>query len=225
MSDIRISIEQLEEPKRSIGKALLEFYKTMKSLERDEHRGGKQATKIVMTIEDLAKIISPSPEGKTARTAEEFLTDYYLELKLDLEKHRLRGRVTYMMRDFASQFKPTPIQPTSYQLCPKCNGDGNLGRYNSPNTYSEVPICDVCNGDKVLKIYASQLHTTQESKEVTAILGLDQPWPLKDVLAKLVESSETLLDGYNYDGHYHEEIRICVNRGKEILDILTNKQR
>lgn len=36
------------------------------------------------------------------------------------------------------------------QLCPKCNGDGDLLRYCSPNIYSEVPICNVCNGAKVI---------------------------------------------------------------------------
>lgn len=38
-----------------------------------------------------------------------------------------------------------------WQLCPKCNGDGNLGRYNSPNIVSEIPICDVCNGAKIIQ--------------------------------------------------------------------------
>lgn len=68
MSDIRIAIEQLDEPQKSLGKALMEFYETMKSLEKDEHRGGKQATKIVMTINDIEKLF-PSPDN-TARTAE-----------------------------------------------------------------------------------------------------------------------------------------------------------
>lgn len=38
------------------------------------------------------------------------------------------------------------------QLCPKCNGDGNLLRYNSPAFMgtSEAPICDVCDGHKII---------------------------------------------------------------------------
>lgn len=59
MSDIRIAINQLEEPSQSIGKILIEFYETMKALEKDMHKGGKQATKIVMTISDLEKLINP----------------------------------------------------------------------------------------------------------------------------------------------------------------------
>jgi len=40
-----------------------------------------------------------------------------------------------------------------WQLCPKCNGDGNLARYNSPNlSTSTHPICDVCNGAKIIAV-------------------------------------------------------------------------
>lgn len=58
MGDIRISIQQLQEPAKSIGKILIEFYETMKRLETDAHRGGKQATKIVMTISDIEGLLS-----------------------------------------------------------------------------------------------------------------------------------------------------------------------
>jgi len=57
MSDIRIAVKQLDEPSKSIGEALLDFYETMKGLEKDEHRGGKQATKIVMTINDIKDVV------------------------------------------------------------------------------------------------------------------------------------------------------------------------
>lgn len=56
MSDIRITLNQLEEPSKSIGEILIEFYETMKKLENDEHKLGKQATKIVMTINDIEKM-------------------------------------------------------------------------------------------------------------------------------------------------------------------------
>ena len=38
------------------------------------------------------------------------------------------------------------------QLCPKCHGDGNLSRYNSPAiiTTSASVICDVCFGAKII---------------------------------------------------------------------------
>jgi DnaJ-class molecular chaperone len=40
-----------------------------------------------------------------------------------------------------------------WQLCPKCGGDGNLLRYNSPPIMSSSVICDVCNGKKIINIY------------------------------------------------------------------------
>lgn len=57
MSDIRESINQLPEPEKSIGNILIEYYDTMKSLERDKDRGGKQAVKIVMTTHEIEKIM------------------------------------------------------------------------------------------------------------------------------------------------------------------------
>lgn len=56
MSNIKESISQLSSPEKEIGETLIEFYETMKSLEKDSERGGKQATKIVMTISDIIKI-------------------------------------------------------------------------------------------------------------------------------------------------------------------------
>ena len=39
-----------------------------------------------------------------------------------------------------------------YQLCPKCHGDGNLLRFNSPSLMSTADdaICDVCKGEKII---------------------------------------------------------------------------
>lgn len=40
-----------------------------------------------------------------------------------------------------------------WQLCPKCNGDGHLGRYNSPSiTTDSCPVCDVCKGGKIINV-------------------------------------------------------------------------
>lgn len=44
------------------------------------------------------------------------------------------------------------ISYVPYQLCPKCHGDGDLLRHNSPPLLSTtaVPICDVCEGEKII---------------------------------------------------------------------------
>lgn len=40
----------------------------------------------------------------------------------------------------------------TWQLCPKCQGDGNLFRHNSPALMSTSTdaVCDVCNGKKII---------------------------------------------------------------------------
>ncbi len=53
MADIRLGLHGIEEPDRSIGLLLDEFYRDMKDLEPDTERGGKQATRIIMGISDI----------------------------------------------------------------------------------------------------------------------------------------------------------------------------
>lgn len=43
---------------QQIGEILIEFYDTMKDLEKDEHCNGKQAVKIIMTISDIKNLIN-----------------------------------------------------------------------------------------------------------------------------------------------------------------------
>lgn len=43
------------------------------------------------------------------------------------------------------------------------------------------------------------------------------PWPTKDVIAKLIEAAEILLHQHNYDGHGYEEITAAVERAKQII--------
>lgn len=62
MSDIRIGLEGIEEPAKSIGITLMEFYDNMKALENDPHRGGKQATCIIMAINDIESIYQKTHE-------------------------------------------------------------------------------------------------------------------------------------------------------------------
>lgn len=61
---------------------------------------------------------------------------------------------TYIANQISSLFKQPIAEGITvpYQLCPKCHGDGNLSRYNSPALASTTcaPICDVCNGSKII---------------------------------------------------------------------------
>lgn len=48
-------------------------------------------------------------------------------------------------------------------------------------------------------------------------LGLNNAWPLKDVLQKLVDAAEILLHKKSYDGHGYEEIEMCVKQARATI--------
>lgn len=56
MSNLTDAVKLMSEPDKSLFELLIEFYTTMKQLEHDENREGKQATKIVMTVNDIQVI-------------------------------------------------------------------------------------------------------------------------------------------------------------------------
>lgn len=53
-----------------------------------------------------------------------------------------------------------------------------------------------------------------------ALLSMGQPWPLRDIIAKLIEATEHLLDDHACDTDGHEQFRGCANRAKELLPII-----
>lgn len=54
-------------------------------------------------------------------------------------------------------------------------------------------------------------------KSMMEALGVNNPWPITDVLTKLIESTEYLLNVNNYDKHGWEEVSHCTKVGREIL--------
>ena len=58
MSDIKQALQQMPELTKEIGFILIDFYETMKSLEKDNEKRGKQATCIVMAVNDIKTIIT-----------------------------------------------------------------------------------------------------------------------------------------------------------------------
>lgn len=65
MSNIEHAIKILGFPEKEIGTILIDFYETMKALEKDTHRGGKQAVCIVMAINDIKKLIPHEDQTKS----------------------------------------------------------------------------------------------------------------------------------------------------------------
>ena len=42
----------------------------------------------------------------------------------------------------------------------------------------------------------------------------DTPWPLPDVVRKLADAADILLNQYDYDGHGYEQIEECVKQAR-----------
>lgn len=49
---------------------------------------------------------------------------------------------------------------------------------------------------------------------VKAVIGMDRPWPLTDILSKLSGAAEILLNEKGYDADEWEEIAECVSHGR-----------
>lgn len=80
----------------------------------------------------------------------------------------------------------------------------------------------MATGDEIYEEYL-KLIDQQEIllSKLEKIQGMDQHWPLKDVLAKLIEAAEILLKEKDYDGHGWELIDTCIEKGKEYKAFLT----
>jgi hypothetical protein len=48
-------------------------------------------------------------------------------------------------------------------------------------------------------------------------LGMSTTWPLLDVLRKLVEAGDHLMSVHSCDAHGHEELAVCVQKGREYI--------
>ncbi len=63
-----------------------------------------------------------------------------------------------------------------------------------------------------------------ENKELKIdILGVQNSWSLRDVLKELIRASNILLHDHDHDGLRHEEISLCVDRAKEITELLNKR--
>lgn len=61
----------------------------------------------------------------------------------------------------------------------------------------------------------------EKNDKLLAALGVGEAWPITDVLMKLIESTEYLLDVKNYDRQGWEEVSHCTKVGRKMVsDIL-----
>ena len=96
-------------------------------------------------------------EEETFKLAEKLADEAYGDKGVYLysERQDLTIRLNNILQ---SEFKNLPqafVSPSvPYQICPKCGGDGDLLRYNSPALMgtNARPICDVCEGKKIISM-------------------------------------------------------------------------
>ena len=78
----------------------------------------------------------------------------------------------------------------TWQLCPKCNGQGT--NYNHQATSTSC-ICDLCNGHKVISIFTGK--PPQQSSVSTAITNLEHLQPFEgDILTKQPNKNEFFIN-------------------------------
>jgi hypothetical protein len=87
-------------------------------------------------------------DTKEVKSKEDFLEERGFDFdNFQLENEFSAKAILQAMESYAAQKQGCNV----WQLCPKCLGDGNLMRYNSPPmSTSATPICDVCNGAKII---------------------------------------------------------------------------
>ena len=65
--------------------------------------------------------------------------------------------------------------------------------------------------------------TAEDQKRLWVALGLDNPWPLTEVLTRLADAADHLLRDHDCDTHGWEGIGIARDRAREIVRDLTRK--
>lgn len=58
----------------------------------------------------------------------------------------------------------------------------------------------------------------QETARLREALGVNDAWPITDVLLKLIEATEYLLDVKNYDKTGWEEVSHCTKVGRKMME-------
>lgn len=110
------------------------------------------SSKIYRAMEEYK---NQSPDGITEIDLNKLYSWLMDENRKPAQTHFTQGIARNIAKEIEYRIKhqhpPQSKEISEYQICPKCNGDGHLGRYNSPGISSTVtPVCDVCNGAKLL---------------------------------------------------------------------------
>lgn len=120
----------------------------------------------------------------------------------------------------ACQTELPPLNQWSMPACPSCTEKAERASAETSDDPHGPPFTVDRFGSLAECVIAERnwLRKRLAAHETGALpTGMDTPWPLRDVLAKLIAATEHLLDDHACDTHGHEEFRTAANRGKELL--------
>ena len=93
------------------------------------------------------------------QTAVEWLEAEFLKLESTVGVHGVMYELIEKAKEMEGEQKKQ-LQPIPYQLCPKCNGQGQVSKppYIPADVHvwassSGIFFCDVCNGSKIIPMY------------------------------------------------------------------------
>lgn len=128
----------------------------------------------------------------------------------------------------------TPPQPKPagerLEPCPFC---GSEGRVYAPES-EDIEWAACCsNNDCIMHPWETFLtkqeatkawntrtpsdHTENPKRRLEEATRINEPWPTKDIIAKLVEAANILMDDANYDGYGWEEIKAAIGAAQDFL--------
>jgi hypothetical protein len=104
-------------------------------------------------------------------TAEEYAKEYYHLDKVNIESLSIKSATRFAERYAEEKLKSQSLEIERlksivlYQLCPKCNGQGQVskppyiaGDVHKWTSSSSIFTCDVCNGSKIIPMFINKQH-------------------------------------------------------------------
>jgi hypothetical protein len=113
--------------------------------------------------------------------------------------------------------------------CPKCGGS-HYGKPLHGNVHCHDQFETNCrwNGSPDECMYVSDSAKLEQAEEMLekaeakleSLTRMGTPWPLRDVLVKLVSATDHLLGDHGCDGHGYEEVSRARDVAKLIMEVL-----
>ncbi len=132
----------------------------------------------------------------------------------------------FFRRQFARVESNTAMSEEEIKQAFENNSDCYSTSYDYNGSALDVPAMSKEKFVEVVKGLLTpapvSVKTVEDERELAKIMGIDNPWPLHDVLKRLSDAAEYLLNKKDYDGPDYEEIQTSSKRAKEIMQALSS---